>query len=478
MFIYFIILIVICCKYNFISKISPNDLNNYDNFGTSIDIDNNFIVVGSPNHDQFVTDGGSVYIYEYSVGSWDLRRKIISSDVNISDSFGHSVAIFEDTVVVGVPLDNDLNKNQGSAYIFEKDIGGNNLWGERIKLMPNDGEEFDYFGYSVSVNMDNVIIGSPGNNYPYCNRINILHNNSGAAYIFNRNNGGSNLWGQVRKITPIVNNGDMYFGNSVDISNNFAVVGAPYSNSVYVFEKDLGELNAWGQITKIIPPNMGSNLFFGLNVKIENDIIIVSQNGYNNNRGAVDVFKKSIQCNSNDWLFIEKIEAYDYENDDNFGTSISINNGIIVIGAPKNDYKQSNTGSIYIYNIEDETINFIQKIYAYDNYLNDHFGDSVATFNNTIIVGSWDDDNGINSGSIYIYENISVEPPIIDSTSISGESITTTSSSTSSSISSSISSSMSSSMSNSMSSTSNNGNEIPTNQGDNTSSSNKLKLLF
>ena len=111
---------------------------------------------------------------------------LTASDGASSDQFGYSVAISGDAVVIGARLDDDP-VSAGSAYIFSRDEGGNNNWGQVKKVIASDSTSGDLFGHSVSMTNETVIIGAY--------RDDDGGNSSGSAYIFERDEGGNNNWG-------------------------------------------------------------------------------------------------------------------------------------------------------------------------------------------------------------------------------------------------------------------------------------------
>ena len=191
-----------------------------DNFGRSVAISGNAIVVGAHADDNGTnTDQGSVYIYERDQGgtnAWGEVKKLLASDGNYGDLFGNSVAISGNTVVVGAYYDDEPSTDQGSAYIFERDQGGTNAWGEVKKLLASDANPwFGYFGYSVAISGDRVVVGAPFRGVE-----------RGAAYLYRRNVGGLNMWGQTKKMFASDRLRGDNNGYSVAVDSNTIVVGA------------------------------------------------------------------------------------------------------------------------------------------------------------------------------------------------------------------------------------------------------------
>jgi len=148
-----------------------------------------------------------------------------ASDAQQGDSFGWSVAISGDTVVAGADEEDggpgDPASIAGAAYVFERNQGGAENWGQVAKLTASDAQAGDYFGWSVSISGDTVIVGArgekggPGDPASW----------AGAVYVFERNQGGADNWGQVQILHASDAQSEDYFGYSVAISGD-TVVGA------------------------------------------------------------------------------------------------------------------------------------------------------------------------------------------------------------------------------------------------------------
>ena len=176
------------------------------------------VVVGASGKN---SNAGAAYIFERNAGgveNWGQVKKLTAGDAAAGDWFGVSVAISGDTVVVGAI---EEIRNAGAAYIFERNAGGAGNWGQVKKLIAGDAAAGDYFGGSVAISGDTVVVGAYGKN-----------SYAGAAYIYERNAGGAGNWGQVKKLTAGDAAADDYFGYSVAISGDTVVVGAYGKNSL------------------------------------------------------------------------------------------------------------------------------------------------------------------------------------------------------------------------------------------------------
>jgi hypothetical protein len=167
--------------------------------------------------------------------NWGQVAKLVASDGAVGDSFGRSVAISEDIVVVGAYNDDDKGISSGSAYVFERNQGGADHWGQVVKLTASDGVADASFGRSVAISGDTVIVGALFDDDN--------GTKSGSAYVFERNQGGADHWGQAAKLTASDGAADDHFGRSVAISEDTIVAGAggdgdkgTDSGSAYVYQ--------------------------------------------------------------------------------------------------------------------------------------------------------------------------------------------------------------------------------------------------
>jgi hypothetical protein len=220
-----------------VSKLTASDGSSEDHFGWSVAVFNNRIVVGSPydDDDGGGFDSGSVYVFEFdtSSSSWEEKVKLTASDAGAddgSDGFGISVAVSGDVIVVGAPY-------KGHAYIFEWNAS-TSTWNETANLVASDAKSGDLFGQSVAISKDSVIVGAL-----FGDGIDII---TGAAYFFAKDET-SATWEEQAKLFASDGLFGDWFGNSVAISEDFAVVGSSMSDysdevldsgAVYMYDKN------------------------------------------------------------------------------------------------------------------------------------------------------------------------------------------------------------------------------------------------
>jgi len=177
----------------------------------------------------------------HSADWFSNETKLTASDGAANDRFGSSVSISGDVAIVGASGNDDNGTDSGSAYTFARKEGGTDNWGEVTKLPASDAVSTALFGFSVSISGDLAIVGAVGNDD--------YGSSSGSAYIFARNEGGANNWGEVTKLTASDAVSLALFGFSVSISGDVAIVGAYWnhgSGSAYILPALLSPLPADG----------------------------------------------------------------------------------------------------------------------------------------------------------------------------------------------------------------------------------------
>ena len=141
-------------------KLTASDGAADDYFGDSVAISGDTVVVGAGRTTSAPTEPGSAYVFVRSGTVWtqqaeaDRRRRLPPATTSATRSRSRG-----DTVVVGAPYDDvGANADQGSAYVF---VRSGAAWSQQQKLTASDGAAGDYFGYSVAISGDTVVVGAP-----------------------------------------------------------------------------------------------------------------------------------------------------------------------------------------------------------------------------------------------------------------------------------------------------------------------------
>ena len=337
-----------------VKKLTASDGAFLDQFGISVAIYGDTVIVGASN-DKIGSNffQGSAYAFERNQGganNWGEVKKLTASDGAQGDGFGRAVAIYGDTAIVcAVADDIGSNSDQGSAYVLERNQGGANNWGEVKKLTASDGAQGDGFGLSAAIYAGTVIIGA------FRDDIGSIVD-QGSAYVFERNQGGANNWGEVRKLFAPDGVESNWFGFSVAIYGNTAVVGTAFDffkevttqGSAYVFERNQGGTDQWGQVKKLTASDSAIGDGFGLSVAIYGDTVTVGEPFdalFTAPPGASYVFKRN-RGGANNWGEVKKLTALDGLQGDSFGLSVAIYADTVIITA---DGFDGGRGAAYIF---------------------------------------------------------------------------------------------------------------------------------
>ena len=318
-----------------------------------------------------------------AVESGDNEVKITASDGAAVDRFGFSVAIGNNKIVIGAYSDDNSNGfDAGAVYVY--DLDGTN----ETKITASDGAADDQFGHSVAVGSNKIAVGVPRDH-------NSNGSDAGTVYVYDLD--GTN----ETKITASDGADNDRFGHSIAIDNGKIVVGAfNASNTSGAFDGEgavyVYNLDGTGQV-KITSSDAATNQQFGSRVAIGNNKIAVTRNLLSGQTDLMSAYVYDLD-GSNEL----KISASDATVGDKFATSVAIGNNKIVVGARDRDGNATNSGSIYVYNLDgtDELI-----ISASDGGIFGEFGADMKVENGKIIVGARTLTVGTvtGAGAVYVY---------------------------------------------------------------------------
>jgi len=258
------------------------------------------------------------------------------------------------------------------------------------KLTSSDPAAGDRFGESVAISGNTALVGAY--------RDDDKGTNSGSAYLFDVTTGN-----QIAKLTASDTDAGDFFGSSVALSGNTALVGAfldddggNRSGSAYLFDVTTGN-----QIAKLTASDADAGDSFGWSVAISGNTALVGafgDGGEGNRSGSAYLFDVATGNQ------IAKLNASDAAAHDFFGRSVAISGNTALVGAYGNDDGGDESGSAYLFDVT--TGNQIAKLNASDAAARDWFGRSVAISGNTALVGASGDDDGGSypAGSAYLFD--------------------------------------------------------------------------
>ena len=241
-----------------------------DMFGYAVALDGDTALVGAREDDDHGTGSGSAYIFVRSGTRWSQQAKLTAPDGAAEDLLGYSVALVDDTALIGAHGDDDLGSLSGSAYVF---VRSGSTWTEQAKLTASEGIPDDRFGYSVALAGDTAFVGAR-----YGGERGVR---SGSVYVFVRS---GTSWSEQGELIPADGSSEGGFGVVVAVSGNLALIGAPYdddlgtaSGSAFLFAR---AGSVWEEQSKLLPSDGGGDGFnFGYAVSLSNDVALIGQPG-------------------------------------------------------------------------------------------------------------------------------------------------------------------------------------------------------
>ncbi len=318
-----------------------------DYFGWACDIDGNYAVVGAYVEDESGASGsGKAYIYNTTTGG--LLHTLNNPGAGIgspphNDNFGYAVAMSGLNIVVTARWEGADGIRSGRAYLFSASTGS--LLDTLENPNAYGSADNDYFGLSADIDGNNIIIGAPGEDEAGAS-------SSGKAYIFDATTG---------LVTHTLSNpnayntaGGDYFGNAVAISGNYAIVAArneddangSQSGKAYIFNVTTGAL-----VHTLDNPNTGTttNDYFGYSVDIDGNNAIVGAYGQNSFEGKAYVFNVTTGALAHT---LDNPNDHGTAAGDNFGQVVSVSGSKAYVTAPsESDASGANAGRVYVFAI-------------------------------------------------------------------------------------------------------------------------------
>ncbi|MEZ5979015.1 MAG: FG-GAP repeat protein, partial [Planctomycetota bacterium] len=380
---------------------------------------------GSPD-DESNGSSGAVYVYTRTKVAnqdvWTQQAYIKTDNPEPLDSFGWSVDIDGDTLVVGAIFEDSNQTNvtpngsadnsaadAGAAYVFVRNAG---VWSQQAYLKANNAGAGDQFGFSVAVSGDVILVGA---NFEDSNADGIggAQGNgaldAGAVYAFVRNAG---VWTQEAYIKSSASDAGDQFGYSVSFDGDLALVGAPYEDSsatgvnglrsdnaapdagaTFVFTRNAG---VWSQTAYLKASDAAAGDRFGCSVSLDGGRAVVGAPGRSTNTGAAYVFDLVAGA----WGQSAILTASNGESGDEFGCAVAVSGPQILVGAyfedsnatgidgDGSDNSQIFSGAVYSYLLDNGTWGQSAYIKAPNTDIGDNFGHSVAILGETGAIGA------------------------------------------------------------------------------------------
>lgn len=346
-----------------------------DEFGAALAIAGDFLAVGAPRTNVGGTlQQGVVYLYRRAAGnpqSFTLVKTLTGSDSGEYDAFGAAVALDGDTLVVGaIYADPGGLTNQGAAYVFQRNQGGADNWGEVKKLVVGDQTKFVNFGAALAIHGDTIVAGAPTIN--------------GRAFIYARNAGGANQWGQTQTLSNNIDDQNDSFGGAIIFDGVTIVIGAINGD---LRSSDIAIPGFPPPDTTFSPYNNAGTVFV---YKFEND----------------EWTRKAKLFHSD--ISLEERSSYQI----NFGGALALQGDTLFVGARRGKVNDSSTGKVFVYQLgagaespygEPGGWGEVAQLTAADGADGDNFGSEVHSLDGGVFVSA--PGKGLN-GTVYFFQNL------------------------------------------------------------------------
>ncbi len=419
-----------------------------DLFGYSIALSGDTLAVGAPYEDSSTTgvggiesdngahDAGAVYVFTRVGETWTQQAYIKASNTDGGDSFGYSLALSGDTLVVGAPYEDsnttgvgndqtdDSAWDAGAVYVFAR--SGTDWWQEAY-IKASNTDAYDSFGYDVALTGDTLVAGAPyedsGATGVSATQSDNGAQNSGAVYVFTRT---GSTWTQEVYIKPSNTDSHDYFGFSVAAEDDLLAVGALYedgnatgingdhhdnsatdSGAAYLFERS----GSWTQQAYVKASNTETSDYFGTAVALSGNTLAVGAHGEDSNAlgvngdqgdnsladsGAAYVFTRV----NNTWSQHAYLKASNPGGVDHFGRFLDVRGDTLAVGAPyedsgasglngnQHDNSSAEAGALYVFSRAAGSWGQEAYIKALNTNAADYFGYAVSLSTDALAVGA------------------------------------------------------------------------------------------
>jgi len=388
-----------------VREIAVQDLREWEAMGRSVAFDGSRLLAGT--YAGQYNPLGRAFLFEKDEGgtdAWGEVKRFEPGGAYVFDQLGYAVALEGETAFIGAPQESDVETTVGAVYLFSRDQGGAGAWGEMKRLTLADGNPSDYFGQALSADGDTLLVGAPGNSSAV--------EGGGAVHIFVRDQGGPENWGETAKILPSDPRLAARFGTAVALDGDVAVIGAPKDGvpgalygAAYVFSRTGGTQGAWTEVKKLSADDPADWDLFGGTVAVSGDLIIVGTPGKMNaggvSKGAAYLFGRD-RGGPDNWGLVRKLTAVQ---GDGFGTAVSLSAEYALVGAP--GARASPTimgGAVYVFARDQggtDTWGLQARLNPAGPPAYCQFGSSIALAGNLFAVGgpSWD----FSRGAVFIF---------------------------------------------------------------------------
>ena len=380
-----------------------------DNFGNAVAIYGETVVAGAKNNGIEGANSGRAYIINALTGT--ILHTLTNPNMyssHASDFFGYSVDVSETHVIIGAPYEDSAatrGTDIGAAYIFDKSTGA---LVHSLSASTWNRQDGNNFGFSVAIDGNYAVVGAPGEDQSSTPTF----YNGGAVYIYDVTTGEviQNIQSSSIEYQQVSRR-----GWAVDISGDYVIMGAPYD---VTGQSTGGRAYLWhiptGTMLSLGNPKASSSDYFGYSVAISGDYAVVGamyEDETDTNSGHTYVYRVSTGA------LIQSIanpNTYSTANSDGFGRAVAISDNKIIVGArDEDDADGTSSGTVYIFDAETGVLeSTITNPNVVGTSSSDWFGGVVAMYEDRVIVGAAREDGNnpdhldpqYDAGKVYIID--------------------------------------------------------------------------
>ncbi|MBF0622121.1 MAG: tandem-95 repeat protein, partial [Magnetococcales bacterium] len=338
---------------------------------------------------------GAVYLYEMDdSGSWSETEALVPSAAEAGDDIGQAVAVSGDVALISATGDDDQGSNAGAAYLYTKQTDGS--WTQTTKLTASDGSAGESFGNALDVDGTTAVVGA------------VSANTTGAVYLFEK--ASETSWTESEIVAPSDLIASDQFGYAVALDGTRMIVSAPgqdgaddtpSAGAAYIFEQQ--ENGSWSQVAKLVADVLINGDGLGYRVALSGGLAVLttpSGDANGTDKGAAYVFERLSDGSWDQTAILADPDASGI----GFGDDVAIKGNTIIVSDSRDDTGGADKGSIYFFEKGSSGWTYVATQQASDGVAADLFGGAIAVDGDQLVVGATgDDDNGSNSGSIYVH---------------------------------------------------------------------------
>lgn len=333
--------------------------------GHQVAIDRDYAVVTAPNGSlPSAGEHGIAIVYKYDPvqNIWNEIKIIAPSILRIDVNFGWEASISGDIIAISESgsVQGSIFQD-GNVFLFQKDLGGLDNWGE-VKRLESPSPQPLFYGFGIDLSDDVLVVNSAVSNQ---------------IFLYERNEGGADNWGLVKTIMPPAFLGTVPSG--IDISGDQLIYSIQQIGT-YIHERNEGGANNWGEVKFIQKPSNVSNTGLG-GTAIQDSLAIVGDKS----NGIVRIYKKD-NGGVDNWGFAQAITK-----EAEFGLEIELKDSLVIVGNRTSNVNGNNSGQVHIYRITDSLTAPLQEIKVLTPCtpaIDDYFGNDVAIQGDQVLVGA------------------------------------------------------------------------------------------